>query len=173
MYQFLIIDLFTLQLNAHSLLPKISELSITESWLNSSVTNTEIDIEGYNAIKKDRSGNGGVCVHIRDDLVFSACGDIQTEDKTLWFELLLPKTKSVIIGTVYKPPKQEDFLDNFENILSKLRSDCKTIILGDFNNLIMTKPTMWLCAQRRLRSAWASAQSDQSLRSPHEERLDN
>ena len=28
----------------------------------------------------------------------------------------------------------------------------------------MTKPTMWLCAQRRLRSAWASAQSDRSLR---------
>ena len=26
----------------------------------------------------------------------------------------------------------------------------------------MTKPTKWLCAQRRLRSAWASAQSDQS-----------
>ena len=35
----------------------------------------------------------------------------------------------------------------------------------------MTKPTMWLCAQRRLRSAWASAQSDQSLRCPHEESL--
>ena len=28
----------------------------------------------------------------------------------------------------------------------------------------MTKPTKWMCAQRRLRSAWASAQSDQSLR---------
>ena len=26
----------------------------------------------------------------------------------------------------------------------------------------MTKPTKWLCAKRRLRSAWASAQSDQS-----------
>ena len=36
----------------------------------------------------------------------------------------------------------------------------------------MTKPTKWLCAQRRLRSAWASAQSDQSLRCPHEESLD-
>ena len=33
----------------------------------------------------------------------------------------------------------------------------------------MTKPTMWMYAQRRLRSAWASAQSDQSLRCPHEE----
>ena len=29
---------------------------------------------------------------------------------------------------------------------------------------LMTKPTKWLCAQRRLRSAWASAHSDQSLR---------
>ena len=27
---------------------------------------------------------------------------------------------------------------------------------------LMTKPTKWLCAQRRLRSAWASTQSDQS-----------
>ena len=28
----------------------------------------------------------------------------------------------------------------------------------------MTKPTKWVCARQRLRSAWASAQSDQSLR---------
>ena len=27
----------------------------------------------------------------------------------------------------------------------------------------MTKPTKWMCAQLKLRSAWASAQSDQSL----------
>ena len=45
----------------------------------------------------------------------------------------------------------------------------------------MTKPTNWyvhpaktqisLGGQRRLSSAWASAQSDQSLRCPHEESL--
>ena len=35
----------------------------------------------------------------------------------------------------------------------------------------MTKPTKWLCAQQNRRSAWASAQSDQSLRCPHEESL--
>ena len=35
----------------------------------------------------------------------------------------------------------------------------------------MTKPTKWVCVQRKLRSAWASAQSDQSLRCPHEESL--
>ena len=31
-------------------------------------------------------------------------------------------------------------------------------------NRNMTKPTKWVCAQRRLRSAWAPAKSDQSLR---------
>ena len=36
----------------------------------------------------------------------------------------------------------------------------------------MTKPTKWSCTQRRLRSAWASAQPDLSLRCPHEETLD-
>ena len=29
---------------------------------------------------------------------------------------------------------------------------------------LLTKPTKWLCAQQRLRSAWASTQSDQCLR---------
>ena len=36
---------------------------------------------------------------------------------------------------------------------------------------LTTKPTKLVCAERRLRSAWASAQSDQSLRCPHEETL--
>ena len=40
-----------------------------------------------------------------------------------------------------------------------------------FLSCLMTKPTKWLCAQRRLRSAWASTQSDQSLHCPHEESL--
>ena len=35
---------------------------------------------------------------------------------------------------------------------------------GKQMSCLMTKPTKWLCALRRLRSAWASAQSDQSLR---------
>ena len=51
---------------------------------------------------------------------------------------------------------------------------CMVASHNSLRNLIhlgsdMTKPTKWLCAQRRLRSAWASAQSDQSLRCPHEE----
>ena len=39
-----------------------------------------------------------------------------------------------------------------------------THCLKRYKSRDMTKPTKWLCSQRRLRSAWASAQSDQSLR---------
>ena len=35
----------------------------------------------------------------------------------------------------------------------------------------MTRSTKWVCAQRRLRSAWACVQSEQNLRCPHEESL--
>ena len=37
---------------------------------------------------------------------------------------------------------------------------------------LVIKPTKWVCAQLRLRSAWACAKSDQSLHSLHEESLD-
>ena len=35
-------------------------------------------------------------------------------------------------------------------------------VFGDNLSRLISKPTNWLCAQRRLRSAWASTQSDQS-----------
>ena len=33
---------------------------------------------------------------------------------------------------------------------------------SNLSSCLVTKPSKWLCAQRRLRSAWASVQSDQS-----------
>ena len=39
----------------------------------------------------------------------------------------------------------------------------QTVFISDMS-CDMTKPTKWLCTQQRLRSAWASAQSDQSIR---------
>ena len=74
-----------LHLNARSLLPKISELkiiaeksraaviSVTETWLDSSVTDQEIAIENYCVIPKDRNRNGGgVCTYIRSEIAFSS-----------------------------------------------------------------------------------------------------
>ena len=48
---------------------------------------------------------------------------------------------------------------------------CLAVAQFSYISRDMTKPTKWACAQRRLRSAWATAQSDQSLHCPHEESL--
>ena len=53
--------------------------------------------------------------------------------------------------------------------LSQTRKTCEETDIAVKTNYThmsrdMTKPTKWVCAQRRLRSAWASTQSDQSLR---------
>ena len=52
-------------------------------------------------------------------------------------ELLLPTTKPIIVGTCYRPPKQSNFIDCLENILSQLRADCEIIVMGDFNICVM------------------------------------
>ena len=53
------------------------------------------------------------------------------------------------------------FTSFYHNLLSELLYTISS--QGEYMSLLMTKPTKWLCAQRRLRSAWASALSDQSL----------
>ena len=137
-----------IHLNARSQLKKVPELklianktkaaviSVTETWLDDSVTNSEVQIEGYTVIRKDRNRNGGgVCSYIRDDLAFTPLPIQNTTDdyEVLFVELLLPKTKPIVIGTCYRPPNQLNFVERLEHTLGQLRSDCDTFILGDFN----------------------------------------
>lgn len=48
-------------------------------------------------------------------------------------DILLPKTKPITVGCVYRPPKDGKFIDNFESVASNIRSDCESYFLGDFN----------------------------------------
>ena len=71
-------------LNVNSFLSKLDKLrditnyirpailGITESKLDSSVTNAEVNINGYSIIRNDRNRNGGgVACYIRNDLCFN------------------------------------------------------------------------------------------------------
>ena len=114
---------------------KAAVISITEIWLDSSITEGEIHIDDYLVLHRDRNrSQGGVCVYIRNDFAFTSRSDIQMDsDEIIFVEFLLPKTKPITVGTAYRPPKQNDFLNNFKEILTHLRTDCEIIILGDFN----------------------------------------
>ena len=38
-----------------------------------------------------------------------------------------------MVGSVYRPPEQRDFIEPFEEFVSKIRSDVAVLILGVFN----------------------------------------
>ena len=49
-------------------------------------------------------------------------------------DILLPKSKPITVGIIYRPPNQVDFIDHFNNAQGKLSSQSNEIcLLGDFN----------------------------------------
>ena len=52
----------------------------------------------------------------------------------IFFELLLPNTKPMVVGTIYRPPNQTNFMEILNENLSKVDTNgAETYILGDFN----------------------------------------
>ncbi len=62
--------------------------------------------ESYEREGNDRNREGGgVCTYIRNDIAFTSRDDLAHDSlETTWFELLLPKTKPIVVGSVYRPP---------------------------------------------------------------------
>ena len=122
---------------------KASIIAVTETWLDPSVTNREIAIDGYNTVRKDRSSHGGgVCLYIKTSLAYNTRPDLDNNLEATWIDLLLKKTKPILIGCIYRPPQQRDFFDPFEQLVSNLPTDSEIIILGDTNiNLLNTNCT--------------------------------
>ena len=134
-------------LNINSILPKIYKLQqivkttnaaiigITESKLDSAIFDTEISIEGYNIIRKDRNRHGGgVVCYIRNDICFNIIDVFPFQIESIFIDILFPETKPFTVGIFYRPPDQNDFLEIISHDFSKLSTDKKEIyILGDIN----------------------------------------
>ena len=144
-----------IHLNARSLLPKMDEIrqftartkaaviAVTETWLDSSIEDKEVELPGFYCYRRDRNRNGGgVCLFIRSDLSFIPCPEIQIETlEAAWVEIRLPKTKPIVVGVCYRPPKQNDFYELLESVCidSNVLMERECIVLGDFNtNLLMS-----------------------------------
>ena len=77
-------------------------------------------------------------MYVRSDLAYNPREDLQNENlEDIWLEILLPKTKPILIGTCYRAPKNSNLKESLENTITKLPVDCDTIILGDFNYCLL------------------------------------
>lgn len=144
-------QLSIMYLNARSIRNKMDELKIivsehkpdiigvVETWLNDSVFDSEINIENYHLVRKDRkndlkSKGGGIIMYIKNEIPFvNATTDYCSNVDHLWLKILCKNCKPINIGIFYKPPDSNDEHTKFliEN-MSKFKT-ANTILIGDFN----------------------------------------
>jgi exonuclease III len=142
-----------IHVNARSVVNKLTELSVlahktkasiiavSETWLDSTITDSEAKVEGYNLVRKDRDRHGGgVCLYIRENLSFNPRLDLQRQDvEAVFVDIMLPKTKPITVGAMYRPPKQSNFLELYQETLSQIDLSNELYILGDFNICVKIK----------------------------------
>ena len=85
------------------------------------IGDSEISIDGYCAIWRDRNRKGGgVICYVTNKICYNTKNCILIEIENIFVELLIPKTKSITVGIVYKPPDQTRSLDILSNSLNSL-----------------------------------------------------
>ena len=147
-----------IHLNARSIIPKMEELNIlagttnaaiiavTETWLDNTISDNEVCIPGYGIQRKDRNREGGgVCIFIRNNINFNRRCDIDKDDlEFLAIDIMLPKSKPILLRVWYRPPRDNMFYAKLEEVLSSctnlFRQEC--YILGDFNTDILAEKSV-------------------------------
>ena len=129
--------LYCLHLHIISLLLKIDELRHIGTLTNAAIikiSESKFDYM-YDLLRCDRNRHGeGIACYIRNDLSYNVKSYFPKDIENIFFELLLPNTKPIVVGTIYRPPNQTNFMEIFNENLSKVdTNNVETYILGDFN----------------------------------------
>ena len=143
--------LTTIHINARSLLRHFEDvaclvstehphiLAVSETWLDSSVTDEQIHLPGYNIFRSDRNRNGGgVAVYCLDCLPcsFLSNGTSPSGAEFLWISV---KTScfhpSLAVACFYRPPgtPSQSVHDVCDNIEAMMLNRKYLIACGDFN----------------------------------------
>ena len=140
-------------------------LAFTETWLNQSVLQEDIQLHSYCLPeRKDRRGDshGGVIIYVKDTIHYVRRNDLEINDvECLWIDLTL-KHKHVLFGVFYRPPSSDAaYFSAMEDSISlAIGSGISDIIVtGDFNynmlNPLLTSKVQDLCQQFSLKQTIA------------------
>ena len=120
------------QLRLYLLNKPVDVFTINETRLDESISNVEVNIQGYNLWRKDRCRyGGGVAIYTRDILNVREMSSFVPENiEAVCLEIIKPKTQPILITTVYRPPSSNtNFMDDLENYLHVLDGQNKELIL--------------------------------------------
>ena len=122
----------------NSLFPKINELQhaanssnaavigIHESKLGESVLQSKVQINNYDQLRRDRNKNGeGVTCYIRSDMRYIQMQYFSDKIENTFFEILLPKTKPVMVAIIYRSPTRNNVLEILSKNFPSISTDSK------------------------------------------------
>ena len=125
----------------------IDILAINETKLDASIHSNEVNLPGYEIIRKDRCINvrhgGGVC-SLRNNLNFSIREDLMNDKlECLIIAISKPRSMPFLVGTWYRPPNSpRELLNLFEDTIDRIDAENSELyLLGDLNcNLLAQNP---------------------------------
>lgn len=119
-------------------------ICISETWLNSNISDEDVKISNYKVYRKDRSddsGYGGVAIYVADHLLSERRVEIEVTGVEFVCIEVKNNGKSILVGTCYRPPSnlshiRKTFIDDFKNVIEnmKMRNSDFMMITGDFND---------------------------------------
>ena len=135
-----------IHLNIYGILPKIDEIryiaklanatiiGLSETKLDNAVLSSELEIEGYDLVRSDRSRRGGgVACFVKNSISYNRKPNFCINTESVFIEILLPKSKPVLI--LYRPPDKYDFANCLERTFSdsNVFESQECYLLGDIN----------------------------------------
>ena len=98
-------------------------------------------LPGYVFLLRNRNvrTGGGVGIFLKHEIKFKRRYDLANHLESLWIEICLKNSKSVLIGCYYRPPEGSKYsINNFsevfeEQLTNVVKTNKEIIILGDFN----------------------------------------
>ena len=115
-------------------------IAITESWAKESISDNELQLEGYMMFRKDRICNrnrvhgGGVLLYVKDHLIATERKDLDTSSfkESIWCVIKCKKVE-LLVGVCYREPDSSRENDiGLQELMSKA-GKMSLILMGDFN----------------------------------------
>jgi exonuclease III len=131
--------------------PNIHLLGLSETRIDSHITDDMLAIPNYNIIRRDavHFGQTGLAVYIHDDLsqfVIRRSDLESSQVECIWFEVKYSMSPPLLLGYVYRNPASTQlWLDDFVHMMDKVNASNNSILLlGDFNFDMFKPQRTWV-----------------------------
>lgn len=114
---------------------KFDILSITETHLDDTISDRQLEVENYKIVRRDRptgTSGGGCLVYVTTQICTQRMRSLENEQiEGIWLKLQID-SRAFIVGTIYRPSDNYNFFETFHQTLEKLWLKYKNVfIVGD------------------------------------------